>query len=270
LSDYDLSKDYDEGIASANRILQLDRSPEAWVVQKLLEMLEKKQQWDEAEQIANKYSHLLPSNYNHKIALYLVSKGLRLQERGSGKDARISYKEALKKDSACAAAYYYLGGSYINENRLEDAVKAWKRLCDAAPDKAYIVYPELEKAWFELGRFADAENLYQEQLKTPKKGLKAGLALVEIYNKKGDYDNALEILNRMEEEFHASPELISKKASVFYHKGQYKQAAFHSLNFFESRAGKGNSQYTCYVCQNTVETPTWICPKCQSLDSYDI
>jgi pentatricopeptide repeat protein len=107
-------------------------------------------------------------------------------------------------------------------------------------------------------------------LKTPKKGLKAGLALVEIYNKKGDYDNALEILNRMEEEFHASPELISKKASVFYHKGQYKQAAFHSLNFFESRAGKGNSQYTCYVCQNRVETPTWICPKCQSLDSYDI
>lgn len=270
LLDYDLSKDYDEGIVSANRILQLDRSPEAWVVQKLLEILEKKQQWDEAEQIANKYSHLLPSNYNHKIALYLVSKGLRLQERGSGKDARISYKEALKKDSACAAAYYYLGGSYINENRLEDAVKAWKRLCDAAPDKAYIVYPELEKAWFELGRFADAENLYQEQLKTPKKGMKAGLALVEIYNKKGDYDNALEILNRMEEEFHASPELISKKASVFYHKGQYKQAAFHSLNFFESRAGKGNSQYTCYVCQNTVETPTWICPKCQSLDSYDI
>jgi lipopolysaccharide biosynthesis regulator YciM len=270
LLDYELTKDYDAGITTANNILRLDRNPEAWVVLKLLVMLEKKQQWVEAEQIANKYSGLLPSNYTHRIALYLIFKGLQLQERGSGKDARITFKEALKKDPACVAAYYYLGESYINENRLEDAVKAWKRLCDAAPDKAYIVYPELEKAWFEMGRFADAENLYQEQLNNPKRSLKAGLALTEIYNKKGDYDNALEIMNRMEDEFHTSPELISKKVSVFYNKGQYKQAASHALTLFENRFGKGNSEYTCNVCQNIEETPTWICPKCQSMDSYNI
>ena len=270
LLDYSQSGDIKEGIAAAQKILQLDRNPEGWVVQKLLDMLEKEQDWKEAEAVAQKFFNLLPPHYNQKIALYFVLQGFKLQESGSGKEARIKFKEALKKDPLCAAAYYYLGVSYRKEARLDDAVKAWKRLCDAAPDKAHIVYPELEKAWFELGRFADAENLYQKQLDKPKKSLKAGLALAEIYNKKGDYDNALEILNRLDDEYQASPLLIGKKVGVLFNKGQYKQAATHALSLFESSRAPENTEYVCKLCKYKTETPTWICPQCQSLDSYDI
>lgn len=270
LLDYSQSGDMKEGIATAQKILQLDRHPEGLVVQRLLDMLEKEQNWKEAEEVGQKFFNLLPPHYSQRIALYLVFQGLVLQESGSGKDARIKFKEALKKDPLCAAAYYHLGVSYRNEGRLDDAVKAWKRLCAAAPDKAYIVYPELEKAWFELGRFADAENLYQEQLNNPQKSLKAGLALAEIYNKKGDYDNALEILNRLDEEYHGSPLLIGKKVTVFFNKGQYKQAATHSLALFESLQAPENTEFICKTCKHKTETPTWICPQCQSLDSYDI
>lgn len=270
LMDYTVAGNVKDGISTARKILQMDNNPEGWVVQKLVEMLEKEQRWKEAEEVANKYAHLLPSNYQHRLALYLVFQGLQLQENGSGKEARIKFKEALKKDTTCAAAYYYLGMSYREENRLDDAIKAWKRLCNEAPDSAYIAYPELEKAWFELGRFADAENMYLEQLSKPGKSLKAGLALAEIYTKKGEYDNALEILNRMDEEHHVSPQLIRKKVNVLYNKGQYKQAVTHSLAFFDTCEGVGDSEYICKVCNTKSETPVWICQQCQSLDSYNI
>lgn len=270
LMDYTVSGNLKDGIPTARKILQKDNNPEGWVVQKLAEMLEKEQNWKEAEDIANKYSHLLPSNYQPRVALYLVFQGLRLHENGNGKEARVKFKEALKKDSRCAAAYYYLGMSYREEARLDDAIKFWKRLCNESPDSAYIAYPELEKAWFELGRFADAENMYLEQLNKPGKSLKAALALAEIYTKKGEYDNALEILNRMDEEHLASPQLIRKKVSVLYNKGQYKQAVTQSLAFFDTYEGIGDSEYVCKVCNTKSETPVWICQQCQSLDSYNI
>lgn len=270
LMDYTVSGNPKDGIPTARKILQMDNNPEGWVVQKLVDMLEKEQKWKEAEEVASKYSHLLPSGYQHRLALYLVFQGLQLQENGSGKEARIKFKEALKKDSACAAAYYYLGMSYREENRLDDAIRSWKRLFNEAPDRAYIAYPELEKAWFELGRFADAENLYLEQLSKPGKSLKAGLALAEIYAKKGEYDNALEILNRMDEEHHASPQLLRKKVSVLYNKGQYKQAVIHSLAYFDTCEGGGDSVYICKICNTKSETPVWICQQCQNLDSYNI
>jgi len=270
LLDYELANDYTEAIAAAKKLLETDPQPEPGVVQKLLQMLEKKQDWRAAEETANKFSHILPPSFKSRLALYIVFQGLELQEKGSGKEARIRFKEALKKDPECVAAYYYLGKSYQSEERLDDAIKAWKRLCEASPDKSFVVYPELEKAWYELGRFADAENLYSEQLNKSKKGLKAGLALAEIYNKKGEYDIALEILNRLEAEYHATPVLISKKISVYYNKGQYKQAATQSLAVLENLGGFGNAVYTCKVCQHKSVAPTWMCEKCQALDSYDI
>ncbi len=239
LLDYEAGEEYEKGIDIAQKILKLDRNPENWVVQKLVNMLEKNGKWKEAEDVVSKYAEILPFDFKKKQALYLVLEGLELQERKNGKDARVKFKEALKKDSECGAAYYYLGKSYQFENRLDDAVKQWRELCKKAPDKAHLVFPELEKAWYEIGRYADAESLYQELLSSNKKELKAGLALAEIYNKKGDYDSALEVLNQLEDEFETSSELIGKKINVYFNKGQYKQAANYSLLYFDQPKTEG-------------------------------
>ncbi|RMI17493.1 MAG: hypothetical protein D6681_03275 [Calditrichaeota bacterium] len=268
LRDYQAAGEFDQGIQVARKILRKERTPESWVVQALVDMLEKTGRWKEAGEVVERYGGQLPVEQNRRLALYLVFQGMELQEQGNGKEARVKFKEALKKDPRCAAAYYYLGKSYRDEDRIEDAVKVWKELCEKAPEKAHIVFPELEKAWFELGRYADAENLYLEMMHSDKKGLLVGLALADIYSKKGEYDSALEILHRLEEEYHNSPLLIGKKVNVYFHRGQYKQAASQSLSFFNSTNGAVAVRYRCSVCNYESKTPRWVCPECHSIDTF--
>ena len=149
--------------------------------------------------LRKKYFKPIPQFLKQKMALYRVFEGLKLAEESNGKEARIKFKEALKQDPKCAAAYYYLGHSYIQEERLEDAVKEWQSLCSKIPEKAHVVFDDLEKTWFELGNFAEAENLYNKILEENTDDIHAALALAEIYNKKGEYDRALEILQRYED-----------------------------------------------------------------------
>jgi len=270
LHDYDLLQDYEKGISTAKDILAIPGESDSEVVRKLIEMLEKLKRWKEAEDTIDKYKKLLPEDFKKRQALYKVFQGQELQNQGKGKDARIKIKEAIKRDGSCAAAYYYLGKSYQLENRLDDAVEQWKKLCEVAPGKAHIVYQELEKSWFEMGRYADAENLYQDQLNKNKKQLKAGLALAEIYNKKGEYDNAIEVLNQLENEYPSSPVLIRKRINYYFNKGQYKQAANQSLSFFNKANGEINTDFSCSVCHYQTKTPTWMCPQCQNIDTFNL
>lgn len=270
LRDYDQLNDIPATIETGKKILELERTPENWVLKTLLDKYENTQQWQDAEALIEKYGKYLPEINAHKLALYSVFKGLAAREESREKDARVNFKEAIKRDPQCAAAYYYLGQSYASEERFEDAAKIWTRLCNEVPEKAHIVYSELEKVWFEMGRFHDAEHLYQDQISKNKNSIRAGLALAEIYNKKGEHDHALEIINQLEENYPDSPELLNKKIKFFFNKGQYKQAANQSLNFLQSCNGTAMAKYTCRICQNNSAKPLWICPKCQNIDTYNI
>ena len=270
LLDYDQQQDYEKGIATAREILDLDNKVDIDVVKKLIDMLEKSRRWKEGEQAIDRYAKVLPEEYQHRCSLYTVFQGVELQESGKGKEARVKMKEALKRDPNCAAAYYYIGKSYQAEERPDDAVAQWKKLCEVAPAKAHIVYPELEKAWFEMGRYADAENLYTDQLNKDKKQLKAGLALAEIYNKKGEYDSALDVLNQLENEYPGTPDLVRKKINYYFNKGQYKQAANQSLTFLNHSNGEAAIGLTCKNCRYQSDNPLWICPQCNSIDTFNI
>ncbi len=271
LRDYKQSEHKSKGLEVAKKILELQPKVESWVVETMLEILEARREWAAAEEIAGKYQRSLSEPFQKRRALYLVFQGLELQEAGKGKEARIKFKDALKKDPRCEAAYYYLGQSYLKESRLNDAVEAWKKFCQNLPEKAHIIFPELEKAWFELGQFAEAENLYQEMLSNKQNRLAAGLALAEIYHKKGEHDRALEVLNHIEEDQERpAPAVVIKKAAVLFSKGQYKQAAHQLMANLNHNNRGAERTYQCRVCQYRSKTPLWLCPGCQSLCSFDL
>jgi len=265
--DYELAGDTRNAVTIAREILKTEKKPDISIVQKLVTLYEKQQYWNKAIEIVNDNLKHLPPEYQKRIALYYVFQGLAMQENGEGKEARIRFKEALKRDSDCVAAYYYLGKSYQAEGRLEEAIDYWKKLCFTIPEKGYIVFPELEKAWFEMGRFADAENLYHEMMVSGKNGLNPGLALAEIYNKKGDYDSALDILARLESDFPSTAEVIRQKIFIMFNKGQYKQAASQALTFFQNNK-QDNRTFRCRNCQYLSKEPLWVCPQCKELDTF--
>lgn len=270
--DYHAMGNAEEGAPIARELLEKERLEEPWIAMALLEMLEQQRRWDEAAGVLDRYGKLIGEaiDVDSRAALYLVFRGLALQDAGKGRDARIKYKEALKRHDRCAAAYYYLGRSYHGEGRLDDAVSAWTRLCEAIPEKAFLAFPELEKAWFEIGRFADAETLYQNLLARKPASLPAGLALAEIYAKKGDFEGALEVMEQLESEYGDGAHLAGRMTRVLHQNGQYKQAADRALAYFEGpgRAATPAVALSCRKCNTQLTTPEWICPSCGAIDSF--
>ncbi len=268
--DYEALGEFDKAIEEARKLLEKENPYYRETASRLLQLFEKGNRWSEALEAANKYFKPTPAALKHKISLYHVFQGLKLQDEGRGKDARIKFKEALKINPQNEAAYYYLGKSYVEEDRLEDAVKEWVNLCTQIPEKAYIVFDELEKAWFELGNFSEAENLYSHLFEKNRDNIKAALALAEIYEKKGEYDRALELLERLDEEYPEDPSVQSFKVQVLYNKNQYKAACQVALNFLKQQKFIDHTIYQCQECHYISETPLWVCPQCKSIDSFNI
>jgi tetratricopeptide (TPR) repeat protein len=205
---------------------------------------------------------------NKKAALYLVFSGIQKQEDGEGREARIKFKEAIKIDKKCAAAYYYLGESYQKENRLEDAIREWERLCETVPQRAHVAFKSLERAWFDLGKFKEAEKLYKNILEKDPDNAFAAIALSEIFNKKEDYDRALDVLSKMTENNLDDPTIVGYHLKTLINKTSYKQAAALAHDYFLMNYGLEGLQFLCQECQYSTETPLWICPQCKSIDSF--
>ncbi len=264
LLDYEATGEYSRGITSAFEILEQERHPDPAVVRKIVMMLEKQEQWKEAEAVINKHSDLFKEDKAGRLAMYRVYQALKMAEGDHYKEAQATLKDAIRKDPNCAAAYFYLGKLYHEDNRLDDAIKEWKKICSDMPEKSHFVFPELEKAWFEAGRFNDAERLYQDLLTSRNNAVNtgAGLALAEIYQKKGDYESAINVLKQLEEGPESYESVARKKIALLFNRGEFKQAAAEALGFLQEKNGKPTPTNGCIACNEFVATPEWICSEC--------
>jgi len=271
---YSLMLDYENmgntrlAIETGEVILEEGKSYQNETSARLLNYLEKEARWMEAHNTIKKYFRDIPAQLIKKSALYLVFDGMKLQETGEGRDARIKFKEAIKVDPECEAAYYYLGQSYYVENRLDDAIREWKNLSDQIPRKAYVAYDALERTWFDLGRFTEAEKLYQSILEKDSRNLFAALALARIYEKKEDYDNALAILEHLDDESQHEPRIVGYKIRLLGNKNQYKQASNLALVYFQSNLDLEDVHFVCQECHYRSVEPLWICPQCKSINTF--
>jgi lipopolysaccharide biosynthesis regulator YciM len=269
LLDYEATGNYSAAIELANSIIGDEKTFQNEAASRLLNYQEREQKWQEAYLTIKKCFKELTPLLTKKSALYLVFEGLKIQEKGEGREARVKFKEAMKIDPDCAAAYYYLGKSYYLENRLEDAIREWENLCRSLPQKAYLTFKDLERSWFEMGKFTEAEKLYKSILGKDSKNIYATVALAEIYNKKEDYDRALDILDRLSDESQQDPQIVGYKIKVLSHKNQYKQAAHQAMEYFKNRYDLSERRFECQECQYKTNEPIWICPQCKSIDSFD-
>jgi lipopolysaccharide biosynthesis regulator YciM len=269
LLDYEEMGSFKNAIEIANELLGNPKTFQKEIAVKILHHLEQEQEWQDAYNTLKKRFKELTPQLKKKAALYIVFDGLKTQEKGEGKDARIKFKEALKLDPECVAAFYYIGRSYYHENRTEDAIREWERLCESVPEKSYFVYEELEKAWFDLGKFKEAERLYKEILQKDPANVHAAIALCEIYNKKEDLDRALNILEKISELKPDDPRLLGYRLQILTHKTQYKLAAQLSQDYFQKNYQMADIHFVCQECQYKSEVPLWVCPQCKSLNSFD-
>lgn len=209
--------------------------------------LERTARWKEAGETLKKAGQGGGAFDGVKAALYKIQEGLALADAGKGHDARLIFKEALKFDSKASEAKLFIAASYIREERTDDAFEWLTAFIKERPDRAQDALPLLQALLFDLGRFGEIESLLREAFDKAPGNRGLALALIELMEKQGDYNEALEISDRSLE---ATPEDIPiqlKRISLLKRVGRENEAGTSLAEITEKLTSPGKG-YLCSSC----------------------
>jgi lipopolysaccharide biosynthesis regulator YciM len=237
--DYWHAKNYDKAETLLDELRQ-NKSLINWVTPYLLRIYEERREWQKAYELFEQSDMAGSPQGKMKLALYKVRDGERIAREKDERSARILYKEAIKLDKKCAEAYLHLGDSYWNEERANDAINAWTDLCHKVPEKADLAFDRLEKAHYEKGQFSKIEELYQNLLQENEENLRAILALSDIYRKKGEYNDALKLLQQVQKKDIDQDIVQAQIVRVLFDKSQFKESAKLAVELIERKFTEKN------------------------------
>ena len=217
---YDL-EDFDMAQAALKEVISLD-SRNRWAFVKLLELQQKKQDWDEAYDTAATLLKLESNKSKKPLAVFKCHMAEQLLKKREYHKARILFKEALGLDPTYVPAYLAIGDSYCEEKRFEDAVNFWNKLIEAVPSQGHLVIDRLKRTLFDIGRFGDIARICQDILTHSPKNVEARCCLAEFYEKKGDLDAAEEILVELVEDAPGESRHAMELIRLYLDKGDTK------------------------------------------------
>jgi len=230
--DYIRSDSIDKALIYFEEI-KSDKKYGSKIINHLLDIYEKNNNWDKAIDTIKSSTILKTEEGKQKHARFKVRKGEELDKTGNGKDARIIYKDALKIDPKCSSAYLLIGDSYIKENRSSDAINIWINFCEKIPESAHLAFERLEKAWYEKGQFSKTEELYSSILEKDEDNIHVIIRLAAIYGKKGDFKQALRILNDAQKKDTMQELVDFEIVKVLFENGQYKESSEKAIQLIE-------------------------------------
>ena len=190
-ADYLEGGDWDRAVKTLEDLSGLE-GYDAWSAEKLAGAYEKKKNWEEAEKAYAKYLKLKGEKDLSYLAKFHLLAGRDWADKKEYHKARLEYKEALNFDEKLDIPHLYIADSYQNERRTEDAIEFWKKFLSASPQLGFLVYPKLERAYFELGKFGAITEVYSEVLHNDPKNSYALLGLARILEKRGRAGQATE------------------------------------------------------------------------------
>jgi lipopolysaccharide biosynthesis regulator YciM len=255
------AKNYEKAETYFNELIE-KKNLYDWAALYLIKICEMKKEWEKASNLLKESTMAKSEQGKSKLALYKILQGEEIVQNGDEKTARICFKDALKFNPKCSAAYLYLGDSYLRENRLNDALEKWTDLCKKIPDKAYLAFERLEKALYETGKFSKIEELYHSILEEDEENINAIIALSEIYRKKGEYNEALKLLQNSLKKDIDTKIINSLIVKILYDRGQFKESAKQAIDLIEKDNLPEYKRFPCDKCKSVFFEPFWICPKC--------
>ncbi len=115
----------------------------------------------------------------------------QLMEAGQPRDARRALEQAVAEDGGYAPGLFWLGEAYNRQNDFEKAAQTWTLLLRKAPASAAGVVDQIEKVYFEMGRFSELGNLYDELAAQPDSAPVLRLASARMALRRGEIEEGL-------------------------------------------------------------------------------
>lgn len=224
--------------------LKANKSLLTWVAPYLLKIYEKNEDWEKAISLYNDNKMAASQKGKARLADYKVKHGKVIAGEKDERAGRIIFKDALKLDKQCAEAYLALGDSYMREDRATDAISAWTNLVRNVPAKAQLAFERLEKALYEKGQFSKIEELYSGILAENENDVQAIIALSDIYRKKGEYNDAMKLLQQAQKKDLDDDRIKLQMVKVMIDKNQFKEASKLALDILDKQKGSDLTSLT--------------------------
>ena len=177
-------------------VLRLDPK-NRYALVNLQKLHEDQHQWQEAlhvrEQIAKIDSGRRPDELPILAFLRTAIGSARMKD-GDLPGAAKDFSAAVDVDPRTPPAYLNLGDVYERQGNLAAAVSAWEQLVQAAPDRAYLAFDRLERAYRTLNTPRRFAELCRRVIDSRPQDWRARLALARYYRGAGEAREAFELM----------------------------------------------------------------------------
>ena len=192
--DFEQIENLSKAQQEAELVLKIDKKNQ-WANEFLLMIFEKQKNWDKATQISKTIQRYRKEKNPNQISKYLVFQGMDKLEKGSEKEAINLFEKAVKTSPKFALSYLKLGDYYAEKRDLTKAIENWENFALYDTNDGHTIYPKIESALFDLGRFSEVEKFYRRILNNNPINLAALTRLANVLEEKGQHKDALNLVD---------------------------------------------------------------------------
>jgi lipopolysaccharide biosynthesis regulator YciM len=186
----------DRALEAFQEVVQLD--PEnRYALVNLQKLHEDQQQWSDAERVRAQIARIDGQHRaeNQRILGFLRNQlGTETVRGGDTAAASAMFREAIDIDPKTAPAYLNLGDMHFGRGDMTAAIAAWESLVETIPERAYLAYERLERAYKASGSPQRFVALCQQLIARNPQDWRARLALARYYAAAGNAQAAFDLL----------------------------------------------------------------------------
>jgi lipopolysaccharide biosynthesis regulator YciM len=268
--DYKRGGFVDRAIEAFSEVLRLDPD-NPYALSNLEKLYEEQHQWGEAYATRQKLAARngeAPSAQHEQILAFLENElGMESLKKGDSGDALRRFEAAIALDPRNSPAYLNLGDLQLQQGDSASAIATWERLVGQSPERAYLAFGRLERAYAQVGSGTRFPELCRQLIAANPQDWRARLALGNHLDAHGDPRQALDLL------FDA---LVQNPHALVLHQaiwqtlsqldlpqtlvGRYVELTRDAVFYLDA--------HLCVRCRYRSTELLWQCPQCHEWNTF--
>jgi lipopolysaccharide biosynthesis regulator YciM len=252
---------FSEAIEGCQKMIGIEKKDRT-ALELLLIAYEGKKLWDDAIDVAKKYSRMFMADSKSFMAHYM-SFVAKEELKEDMEAAKKKLKRALSYDPSCQPAQIYLGDILYEEKDYDRAIEVWSKFLNNTPEAIKDLSARLEKAYFEGGHFGRMTEVYESLSHDLPGNPDVLIGLSRMYHRKGEVSAALRLAAEAREIDTDNPEVYRTLIELYAEMKEYEPLLAILNEYFDERVSE-SSRKECRYCGLSAEEFFWRCPQCRS------
>ena len=187
----------DRAFEAFSEVVKLDPGNQ-YALFNLEKLHEQQHQWHEAKILRQRMTEVASDSTGDRdqaILAFLENElGLQAMRGGDLNTAAKHFETAIDLDQRTVPAYLNLGDVRLQRGSPEEAIATWQEVLRIAPERAYLAFGRLERAFSEAGGSSRFPDLCRRIIEANPQDWRARVALAQYQAARGEPAQALDLL----------------------------------------------------------------------------